>query len=63
MGATAKLLLEFGADMDDNTNVEENTPLHLATQKHNQACATVLIENGCDVNRRVSTCYTSNHVK
>ena len=56
-GRIAALLLDEGANINENTNSVLSTPLHLAVQKHNVQTATVLIQRGCDVNLQVCTSF------
>ena len=49
-GATARVLIAFGANVNDTRNGTSSSPLHLAVKELNTKVAQVLLEAGCDMN-------------
>ena len=53
-GETVKILLDNGADANENGSAEKDTPLHLAIHQGNLKAAEILINSErCDVNMQV----------
>lgn len=43
-----------GAQVDSRCKDEERTTLHMAIQNQSVECVRILIEGGCDVNKKVT---------
>ena len=53
-GSTARVLLTFGANLNDTQNLGLSAPLHLAAKESNPETMGVLIDAGCEMNLAVS---------
>lgn len=58
---TARLLLEFGADVDQKSVKLELTPLHVAAREGRSLMAVLLMRNGADVHARDRSGGTALH--
>ena len=52
-GDAVRLLAKYGADLNENRNRGESSPLDLAVNQKNENAVRSLIQAGCDVNVQV----------